>query len=104
MIKNKPSVRLQLRILASVPPIVLGVIERQLGKITDYAGTTGFIIGFTFPALLWLRSRHLAESKKHATTTYYSSYASRQGVAVFLILFGLFMAAFVVIDLGGKKL
>jgi hypothetical protein len=97
--QNNATVRIQFRLLASVPPIVLGIFERQLGRITDYAGTTGFIIGFTFPALLWLRSRSLAQSKQASTTTYYTSYASHQGVAWFVLLFGICMALYVVVDL-----
>jgi hypothetical protein len=97
--QNNATVRIQFRLLASVPPIVLGIFERQLGRITDYAGTTGFIIGFSFPALLWLRSRSLAQSKQASTTTYYTSYASHVGVAWFVLLFGIFMALYVVVGL-----
>jgi hypothetical protein len=96
-------VRIQFRLLASVPPIILGILERQLGRITDYAGTTGFVIGFSFPALLWLRSRSLAESKQAPTTTFYSSYASHQSVAWFVLLFGIFMAIYVVVGLARHR-
>jgi hypothetical protein len=97
--QNNATVRILFRLLASVPPIVLGIFERQLGRITDYAGTTGFIIGFSFPALLWLSSRSVAQSKQASTTTFYTSYASHQGVAWFVLLFGIFMALYVVVGL-----
>ena len=82
--------------LAGIPPIALAILQRQLGKITDYAGTTGFVIGFTFPALLYLRSRSLAQQKNFATTTYYESYASSTTLAWFLLLFGVCMVLYVV--------
>ena len=82
--------------MASIPPILLACVQRQLGKITDYAGTTGFIIGFSFPALLYLRSRMIAKKKHFATTTYYDSYAtSSTTLAWLLFVFGIAMVLYV---------
>jgi len=93
--KNR-CIRTQFRILASVPPIIFGILQRQLGKITDYAGTTGFVIGFSFPALLYLRSRAMAERKHFSTVTFYSGYASYEFGAWCLFSFGVTMALYVV--------
>ena len=82
--------------LASVPPIVFGILERQLGTITDYAGTTGFVIGFSFPALLYLRSRTLAKRKNFSASTFYAGYSSSNAAGWFLFLFGLVMVVYVV--------
>ena len=68
----------------------------QLGKITDYAGTTGFVIGFSFPALLYLRSRRLAKKKNFLLSTHYSSYASSPMIAWGLFSFGIVMLIYVV--------
>mmetsp|Transcript_1267 Transcript_1267/g.2746 ORF Transcript_1267/g.2746 Transcript_1267/m.2746 type:complete len:618 (+) Transcript_1267:136-1989(+) len=93
--KNK-CIRTQFRLLASVPPILFGILQRQLGKITDYAGTTGFVIGFSFPALLYLRSRMLAERKHFSAVTFYSGYASYKFGAWCLFSFGVAMLLYVV--------
>lgn len=93
--KNR-RIRTQFRLFASVPPIVFGILERQLGTITDYAGTTGFVIGFSFPALLYLQSRARAERKHFSTSTFYASYCSSNRAARFLFSFGLLMVAYVV--------
>ena len=61
--QNNRWIRIQFRLLASVPPIVFGILERNLGTITDYAGTTGFVIGFSFPAVLYLQSKAVAKKK-----------------------------------------
>lgn len=89
-------IRTQFRLLASIPPIIFGILERQLGTITDYAGTTGFVIGFTFPALLYLRSRALAEKKNFSTETFYSGYSSSIPAGWLLFSFGLCMVVYVV--------
>ena len=86
--------RSQFRLLASIPPIVCGILERQLGKITDYAGTTGFVMGFGFPALLYLKSREVAKQKQYSEDTHYSSYCSTKVAAWFLFCFGVCMLLF----------
>jgi len=89
-------IRTRFRLMASVPPIVFGILERQLGTITDYAGTTGFVIGFSFPALLYLRSRTLAKRKNFSASTFYAGYSSSNAAGWFLFLFGLLMVVYVV--------
>ena len=95
--------------IASIPPILFAIYVRELGKITDYAGTTGFMIGFVIPAMLYLSSTWKAYKKKFSIETYYSSFASstynrRNGsttiavnyIAWTLILFGISMILYVV--------
>ena len=89
-------IRTQFRLLASIPPILFGILERKLGTITDYAGTTGFVIGFSFPALLYLRSRKIAKRKHFSVQTFYSSYSSSNTSAWLLFYFGLIMVVYVV--------
>jgi len=101
--QNNRWIRIQFRLLASIPPIVLGILERQLGTITDYAGTTGFVIGFSFPALLFLQSRQKALSKGFAGTTAYTSYASWPALAWSLFGFGICMVIYVVYFLIGDS-
>lgn len=74
---------------------MFGILERKLGTITDYAGTTGFIIGFSFPALLYIRSRAAAKRKHFSVKTFYSSYSSSNTVGWILFYFGLAMVLYV---------
>ena len=67
-----------------------------MGTITDYAGTTGFIIGFSFPALLYIRSRAAAKKKHFSVKTFYSSYSSSAAMGWLLFYFGLTMVVYVV--------
>jgi len=87
------------RILASVPPIILAIIVRKLGTITDYAGTTGFIITFCFPALLYTYSRKKASQKGFSTDTAYSAFSSSSPFAIFLFTFGAAMFVFVSVSI-----
>ena len=64
------------RLMASVPPVICGILVRELGTITDYAGTGGFLIGLCFPALLYMSSRKKAEEKHFDLDTFYTSYGS----------------------------
>lgn len=96
-------IRMRFRLLASIPPIICGILERQLGKITDYAGTTGFIIGFSFPALLYIRSRAAAEKKHFSVETFYSTYSSSTVMGWLLFYFGLTMVVYVVYCLFNKR-
>ena len=95
-------IRTRFRLLASVPPIICGILERELGTITDYAGTTGLVIGFSFPALLYLRSRALAERKHFSCSTAYTGYSSYKGLAVFLFSFGIAMLGYVLLHTSGE--
>ena len=72
---------------------------RELGTITDYAGTAGFMVGFTVPALLFVRSQRMAIKKGYDASTYYTSYASSIPVALMLAVFGLAMLVYVMFDL-----
>jgi hypothetical protein len=96
-------IRTRFRLLAGMPPIIFGILERQLGTITDYAGTTGFVIGFSFPALLYIRSRMLAKRKHFSVSTYYSSYSSSLFAGWTLFYFGIVMVVFVVFCLLAQK-
>jgi len=99
-----PYRRYMFRLIASIPPIIGAIFIRELGVITDYAGAVGFIIAFSFPALIFLSS----EKKKYATNssnkiqtmeTYYHGLGSNYVCAIFVCLFGVFMAIFVLICL-----
>ncbi|KAG7362719.1 transmembrane amino acid transporter [Nitzschia inconspicua] len=83
------------RLLASVPPIIFGILVRELGTITDYTGTSGFLIGLCFPAILYMTSRTLAEERKFSLETFYTNYGSSVAVAKFIFWFGIFMMIFV---------
>jgi len=96
-VENNRCIRIQFRLLASIPPIILAILVRELGTITDYAGTTGFILTFTFPALLFLYSRKEAGKRHFALDTYYSSYASRPLLAYGICGFGVGMLLYVVV-------
>jgi len=98
--ENDNKMKRRFRLLAACPPILMGLWVRELGKITDYAGTTGFIIGFSIPALLYLCSKSKASStKSFVTTTFYNSYASSNVMAYTLFLFGLGVMIYVSITL-----
>jgi len=86
---------IQFRLLASIPPILLGILVRELGTITGYAGTTAFIMTFTFPSLLYIRSRRKAIAKKFDSITYYTTFASNEIYAIALCWFGIGMFVFV---------
>lgn len=94
--------RTAFRLLASVPPIIFGILVRELGVITDYTGTTGFLIGLCFPAILYVSSKAIAASRNFATDTYYTSYGSTTLVAQSMLWFGIFMtvAVFVTLTFG----
>mmetsp|Transcript_12567 Transcript_12567/g.20248 ORF Transcript_12567/g.20248 Transcript_12567/m.20248 type:complete len:578 (+) Transcript_12567:272-2005(+) len=87
------------RLLASVPPIIFGILVRELGTITDYTGITGFLIGLCFPAILYIASRTLAQEKHFDLDTFYTSYGSSIPVAKFILWFGIFMMVFVFVTL-----
>eukprot|EP00977_Amphora_coffeiformis_P010863 scaffold2551_cov162-Amphora_coffeaeformis.AAC.2 len=94
--QNDRWIRIRFRLLAGLPPIVLAVLVRELGTITDYAGTTGFIIGFSFPALLYLYSRRQAVRRDFHPRTQYSSYGSNPWAAWCVCAFGFAMVLYVV--------
>lgn len=90
--------RIPFRLLASIPPIILAILVRELGTITDYAGTTGFVLAFSFSALLYIRSRNAAEKRNYSEETYYTSYASSYFLAHGLFVFGVGMLVFCVVS------
>jgi amino acid permease len=83
------------RLLASVPPIIFGILVRELGTITDYTGTSGFLIGLCFPSVLYICSRNLAKEHNFSLETFYTNYGSSVRVAKFIFWFGIFMMIFV---------
>lgn len=90
---------IQFRLMACIPPLIGGYCVRQLGVITDYAGTTGFAITFCFPAILFIYAQKEAIQRKFKTTTYYTSYASSPKFAMTLNFFGITMVAYVLTQL-----
>jgi hypothetical protein len=90
-VEDNRCARVCFRLLASVPPIVGGIFIRELGVITDYTGTTGFVIGFSIPALLFIYSNKTAEIKQYPTETYYTSYASLGSLPEIVFWFGIVM-------------
>jgi len=98
-VQNRQS-KTTFRLLASIPPVLGGILVRDLGTITDYTGTTGFIIGFSIPALLYLTSTQTAQRKGYSTRTYYTSYASAcKSLPGLVFWFGIAMVALVLTSL-----
>lgn len=95
-VENNWWVRTRFRLLATIPPIILGIFERKLGTITEYAGTLGFVIGFSFPAMLYIRSRRHAKKKHFSVLTYYTTYSSSNACAWTVCVFGVFMMLYVI--------
>jgi hypothetical protein len=91
--------RTAFRLLASIPPIIFGILVRELGVITDYTGTTGFMIGLIFPALLYLGSRRVAQRRKFALDTFYTGYGSTVTIANVVLWTGIVMVLFVMVSL-----
>ena len=91
--------RTSFRLLASIPPIIFGILVRELGIITDYTGTTGFMIGLTFPALLYLASRRMARRRRFSIDTFYTGYSSSIPIANVVMWIGIIMVVFVMATL-----
>mmetsp|Transcript_29695 Transcript_29695/g.30180 ORF Transcript_29695/g.30180 Transcript_29695/m.30180 type:complete len:139 (+) Transcript_29695:402-818(+) len=79
------------RLLSSIPPIILAVLIKELGKITAYTGTTGFLVGLSFPAILYLSSRKIAKYRHFAADTFYTTYGSRTIIAKSMLWIGILM-------------
>ena len=77
------------RLLASVPPIILGMLVRELGIITDFTGTAGFVIGLSVPAILYLQGKREAQKRNYSTITHYTAYGSNELVAWIMFLLGI---------------
>ena len=97
--KGNRWIRTGFRLLASIPPIMIGMFVRELGVITDYTGTAGFVIGLTIPALLYLESTKIAKRKHFSLLTYYTSYGATTSIASFVTWFGICMVLIVFISL-----
>mmetsp|Transcript_12527 Transcript_12527/g.26500 ORF Transcript_12527/g.26500 Transcript_12527/m.26500 type:complete len:277 (-) Transcript_12527:109-939(-) len=91
--------RTSFRLLASIPPIIFGILVRELGVITDYTGTAGFMFGLSFPALLYIASRRIAQRRRFALDTFYSSYGSTTAIACVMFCVGIIMILFVLVTL-----
>jgi hypothetical protein len=76
---------------------------RELGVITDYTGTTGFMIGLSIPGILYIESKRHAVKRQYRTQTYYTSYGSSDIVAHTIFWFGLIMTVVVFISLALLK-
>jgi len=84
------------RVLAAVPPILGALVVRDLGKITDYTGITGFAIAFIFPALLHMKSKRMCKRRGLTTGTLYSGAFSEGEFAPWaMAAFGAFLVVFV---------
>ena len=102
-VENNRWLRTAFRLLASIPPIIFGILVRELGVITDYTGTTGFMIGLTFPALLYVASRRSARRRRYALDTFYTNYCSTTTIANIVIWSGIFMMLLVFVTLALQK-
>jgi len=87
------------RLLASVPPIIFGILVRELGVITDYTGTTGFLIGLSFPAILYLSSRKMAKRRHFLQETFYTNYGSVTLIANIILWTGILLVFAVIVIL-----
>jgi len=102
ILKKYVNTRVLFRLIACTPPIIGALLIRELGIITDYAGAFGFVIAFTFPAVLYLASKKKIDSvfgTDKSLETYYSGYGSSNIYAVLISLFGFGMGSFVLVCL-----
>ena len=93
--KTNRWIRVPFRLLASVPPIVIGLLVRELGVIMDYAGSTGFMIGFIVPGLLFVQSQRTAQQRGFSLLTCYTSWASIPSLAILVALMGVYLLYYV---------
>lgn len=98
-VESNRLLRTSFRLLSSVPPIILAIVVSELAAITSYSGTTGFLIGLSFPAILYLSSRAVAEQRNFAVDTYYSNFGSDSKIANSILWLGVFMVFFVITSL-----
>jgi len=89
------------RLLAAVPPLVVAVFVRDLGRISEYAGTVGIVITLVFPALLNLRSRTLMKEvfQLDSARTYYSNELSRKRYGPVNLIIGLGLFFYILVNL-----
>jgi len=98
-VEKKRWLRTCFRLLASVPPVIFAMFVRELGVITDYTGTTGFVIGLSIPALLFLKSKKMAIRKRFSTMTQYTSFGSSDSFASVIFWSGIVMVITVFLSL-----
>lgn len=98
-VENNRWLKSGFRLLSSIPPIILGIMVRELGVITDYTGTTGFLVGLSFPAILYVSSRAIAKRRHFALDTYYTNYGSSTVIANLILWVGTLMVLGVLVTL-----
>jgi hypothetical protein len=54
--RTRASYKVAFRLLAAVPPLIGACLFRDLKTVLDYAGCTGIILAFFFPAMLQVRT------------------------------------------------
>jgi hypothetical protein len=88
------------RVIAAFPPICMAAFVSNLGEITAYAGVTGFIVAFVFPALLAIKSRRSTIAMgKSPQTAYTISDAYEEYLAIIVCIIGSLLAVYVVLSL-----
>lgn len=89
------------RLLAAVPPIFIGYFVRELGRISEYAGTVGVLITLVFPAVLNLRSRQMLKDvfALDSAKTYYSNELSRKRYGPVNLLVGVALFVYILVNL-----
>lgn len=87
------------RLLAAVPPVILAAFVRDLGKITDYTGLTGFAIAFIFPPLLAMASEKYMRDRGLPSQTIYSSWLTSKYVQWVTLILGVTLTVYVSITL-----
>lgn len=89
------------RLFAAVPPLVAALFLRDLGRISEYAGTVGIIITLVFPALLNLRSRTRMKEmfQLDSARTYYSNEMSRKRYGPVNLFIGLGLFFYILVNL-----
>lgn len=89
------------RLLAAIPPLVVAIFVRDLGMISEYAGTVGIIITLVFPALLNLRSRTRMKElfQLDSARTYYSNELSRKRYGPVNLVIGLGLFFYILVNL-----
>jgi hypothetical protein len=89
------------RLLAALPPIFAGFFVRDLGRISEFAGTVGVIITLVFPAALNLMSRSKLKEvfALDSAKTYYSNELSRKRYGPINLLVGVMLFVFILVNL-----
>ena len=94
--------RIIFRLLGAIPPIVGACFVRELGTITAYTGVTGFIIAFTFPAILNVRSQNaLRDAGMRHQTIYTRGFVSDEWFCNVVAWFGVALVIYVLLNLIG---